>query len=163
MQRKQMAEVKNAIQTLSQLTQIRTLDQESIQQLDNQSLAGSADVEARQHMAEEHSTIGLDLGTRHAMRLERTYIGSVEIRRTMKTTRLANIHGHQADSQKGVDETRITVQLPTWLLPRRYQFRMTRIYTGWEYSIRSIPILPSHSPIFKLCRKGDIPAVQRLF
>lgn len=57
----------------------------------------------------------------------------------------------------------ISVQLPSWLLPRRYQIRSRRQYRGWNYHIRAYHIVPTTAPVFKLCMEGDINGLQNIF
>jgi len=62
-----------------------------------------------------------------------------------------------------VEEVQLTIHMPKWLVSRHYQFWMKRTFNGWDYHMRSTPIVPSDSPVFKVCLEGDLASLQQLF
>jgi ribose 1,5-bisphosphokinase PhnN len=61
-------------------------------------------------------------------------------------------------------EISITVQVPAWIFPRRYQLRARKAQTGWDCRFRTYyPTSFDSSPVFKLCIDGNVEGLQRLF
>ena len=57
----------------------------------------------------------------------------------------------------------ITIQLPAWIFPRRYQLRARKAQSGWDCRFRTYYPTSHNSPVFKFCRKGNLEGLQRLF
>lgn len=85
------------------------------------------------------------------------------IQQSYESSALVSFGDDQAGGEKELEEKRITVQLPTWLLPRRYQFRGSEAYTGWKFCIRSSHVLPSSSYVFQPSKEGNLAALRQHF
>jgi hypothetical protein len=94
---------------------------------------------------------------------QRKLLGPVEYNKTVRSRHQRNILTTQPDAEGEIDEMFVTIRLPTWLLPRRYQFRARRAYSGWEYSLRSSSIVPSSSLVFEFSKDGNIEGLKDLF
>ena len=58
----------------------------------------------------------------------------------------------------------ITIQLPAWIFPRRYQLRARKAQSGWDCRFRTYyPISRYSSPVFDFCQDGNVEGLQRLF
>jgi hypothetical protein len=57
----------------------------------------------------------------------------------------------------------IVVQVPIWLLSRRFELRFRRAYGGWDHSLRTYRILPYEAAIFEYCINDDLEKIQVLF
>lgn len=91
---------------------------------------------------------------------QRKLLGPVEYSKTVRSRHQKNILTTQPDAEGEIDEMFVTIRLPPWLLPRRYQFRARRAYSGWEYSLRSSSIVPS---LFEFSKDGNIEGLKELF
>jgi hypothetical protein len=57
----------------------------------------------------------------------------------------------------------ITVQLPAWIFPRRYQLRARKAQSGWDYRFRTYYPTSYDSPVFRFCMDGNVEGLQQLF
>jgi hypothetical protein len=94
---------------------------------------------------------------------KRRLFGPVECSKAIRSSRRKTIPTIQSSNEEELDEMRVTIRLPTWLLPRRYQFRARRAYSGWEYSLRSSCILSPNSLVFQFSQNGNIEGLKELF
>jgi hypothetical protein len=97
------------------------------------------------------------------LRWKKTLVGPVEYSKAIKLKLEDTKRASKSDAEEEADEMQVTLQLPTWLLRRRYHFRARRAYSGWEYSLRSSAILPSASPVFQFSLAGDVDGLRQLF
>src|SRR6186713_1504377 len=141
LQREDMSELKMTIATL---TEVNKLQRTFIEQGNDPVSVGSYKAETSRVITHEDSASRPVIEATEAressstrVRWGKLFFGSVEVGRAMRVPRLLNASRDQGDIERELEEIRMTVRLPTWLLPYRYQFRMTRAYTGWEYCIRS--------------------------
>jgi hypothetical protein len=94
---------------------------------------------------------------------KRRLFGPVECSKAIRSSRRKAIPTIQSSTEEELDEIRVTIRLPTWLLPRRYQFRARRAYSGWEYSLRSSCIASPDSLVFQFSQGGNIEGLKELF
>lgn len=52
---------------------------------------------------------------------------------------------------------------PTWWLGRVYILTKYQTYSGWDFSFRTYTAIPSSSPVFEYCQRGDVENLQKLF
>ncbi|KAK4950604.1 hypothetical protein LTR10_010597 [Elasticomyces elasticus] len=57
---------------------------------------------------------------------------------------------------------RLMLRLRLWSFTKVYAITTSRVCQGWDVSLRVYNIVPYGSPIFKACRKGDLPTVRML-
>jgi hypothetical protein len=60
-------------------------------------------------------------------------------------------------------ERRITIQLPAWIFPRRYQLRARKAQSGWDCRFRTHYPTSRKSQVFDFCWDGNVEGLQRLF
>jgi hypothetical protein len=94
---------------------------------------------------------------------KRRLFGPVECSKAIRSSHRKAIPTIQSSNEGELDEMRVTIRLPTWLLPRRYQFRARRAYSGWEYSLRSSCIVSPDSLVFQFSQDGNKEGLKELF
>ena len=57
----------------------------------------------------------------------------------------------------------ITIQLPAWIFPRRYQLRARKAQSGWDCRFRTHYPTSRKSQVFDFCWDGNVEGLQRLF
>jgi hypothetical protein len=60
-------------------------------------------------------------------------------------------------------EISITIQLPAWIFPRRYQLRARKAQSGWDCRFRTYYPTSHNSLVFKFCEEGNVEGLQWLF
>lgn len=55
------------------------------------------------------------------------------------------------------------LKTPTWLSRNVWELAIDRAISGWTFSIRGYSMLPCESPLYEICRSGDIARLQRSF
>lgn len=68
----------------------------------------------------------------------------------------------QLEDLETLQESHTTIQLPLWLIRRRYCIHWQNVISGWDFKLRSYPIVPCNAPIMNFCRFGDLKGVQKL-
>lgn len=66
-------------------------------------------------------------------------------------------------SQGHIASTEITMSLPAWIHPRRYQFYFSKSYQGWEQSLRSYAMESYDALVFRYSMEGNVVGLQELF
>ncbi|KAH7393579.1 hypothetical protein BKA64DRAFT_91682 [Cadophora sp. MPI-SDFR-AT-0126] len=90
-------------------------------------------------------------------------IGSLELSSGPKTRPSGESARDKPRSSSAPAERYISIQLPSWLLSRRYQIRSRKAYSGWDHRFRTYYPTSSNDEIFGLCTKGDVDGLQQLF
>lgn len=107
----------------------------------------------------------LDPGCIHDSQLSlvRYFIGSLEINHVAKRRPTITRAPEMSTDSFVTEERFFSIQLPSWLLPRRYQIRSRKAYSGWDHRFRTYYPTSSADTVFKLCMEGNVGGLQKLF
>jgi hypothetical protein len=165
MQHRNMDELKFSISTISTegLSNLREIDKEAEGNLTPH------DTQSKEAMGESSlvfDTMQLSgLGCIHDSQLPlvRYLVGRLELSHaTKRRSPITRAPEMPADSLV-TEERCVSIQLPLWLLPRRYQIRSRKAYSGWDHRFRTYYPTPSTDTVFKLCMEGNVGGLQKLF
>lgn len=95
--------------------------------------------------------------------LGRRLFGNFEFRKTAKRPHQVSWDSETSENGHTTEQRHVTIQLPTWLLPRRYHILSQRAHSGWDHKFRTYYVTASTAPIFQLCIDGNTGEIQKLF
>lgn len=74
---------------------------------------------------------------------------------------LTNGSGNQGRLPKR--RTRYDLRIVQWLLSRGFSWQSFGVYGNWQHSFRTFRYIARNARVVKLCRRGDVPSVQKMF
>ncbi|KAF1349002.1 hypothetical protein BDV97DRAFT_415058, partial [Delphinella strobiligena] len=82
---------------------------------------------------------------------------------TVQQDMIGHLPTHTRSNKQPQGKKRYHLNLTIWLVAKAWNITLSRSVAGWDMHFRYYAVIPHESPIFTVCRNGDLETIKALF